>query len=136
MVPKHNLREADLSATYVVRHAPPCGYNHFVVNKREIWIGLAEAVTLPGATRCSGAKGAAVSVLGWATSADVFCARVARMLREDHQLQLLEMHDPEPFSAYIEKWESTDEILTIVDELKTAPNAVRPATFHWWVKND
>ncbi len=104
------------------------------VSKHQIWIGIAEAVSLPG-VRVPGAKGAAVSVLAWANDPEDFRAKVARMLQEDHQLQLVELNELEPFSAYIEKWESTGEILTLFEELETQTDGVRAATFHWWMND-
>ncbi len=107
-----------------------------MARQRQIWIGIAEVTPLAGCELLTrGVKGAYVSVLAWATSVEVFPIRVAKTFREKN-LVLVDIEDAEPFASFIAKWESTDEILSIVEEVKLDPHSVRYATFHSWKKNE
>lgn len=101
---------------------------------REIWIGLAEVIPLPGSTTLSrGAKGAFVNVLAWATSADVLRSRVKALMNE-MGLHLAGLEDAEPFLLRTERCEVDDGLWEIAREMECEPNAVRFGTFHCWMK--
>lgn len=101
----------------------------------EIWIGLAEVVSLPGCQRLGSGKGAFVNIALWASSDFDFQTKAAEALGQ-LDLHLVELEDREPLAKRLSSREGTEEVLRmaeIADRNRT--NAVF-GTFHIWERSD
>ena len=102
---------------------------------KEIWIGLAEVVALPGCKRLGSGKGAFVKVALWADSDADFCSRIRTAISE-LDLELVELDDREPLARRISRNQAGDESVQMAETARINPNDVVFGTFHIWENTD
>jgi hypothetical protein len=103
--------------------------------KREIWIGLADVVALPGCKRLGRGKGAFVKVVLWADSDSDFYSKAKKAISE-LDLHLSELEDREPLVERLSRIEAGDETLQMAETVRMNPDSVVFGTFHIWEKTD
>jgi hypothetical protein len=103
--------------------------------KKEIWIGLAEVVALPGCKRLGKGRGAFVKVAVWASSDSDFCSKVTKAISE-LGLQLVELEDRETLVSRLTRVEPGEETLQMAETAKMNPADTVFGIFHIWENTD
>lgn len=103
--------------------------------ENEIWIGLAEVVTLPGCKRLGTGRGAFVKIALWATSDSDFYSRVEEAISA-LGLKLGDLEDREPLATRLSRITTGEETLQMAKTAKENPDDVVFGTFHIWEQTD
>jgi hypothetical protein len=96
--------------------------------EKQIWIGLVDVVPMPGNNELTGAKGAYVNFIAYASNADEFLS-IANAEFTSLEFYVKNIEDAEPLSRRLEIHSLSHELFSLAEDVKRS-GSVGFGTFH------